>query len=89
MTRRKHRVEITRWPDIWKRIQDEIFRHETPLDIRKAALTRDTSCRRQGDVMHIRVPANIAEYIELHMSDFKDIIWPFVQSHHCNKLIYD
>lgn len=88
--RKKHRVEnAIQWAETWRRIQQEIFKHESPLHIRQAALAKDTTCRKQGDAMVIRVPAVIEEYIEQHMSAFKDILWPFIQSHHCSKLIYD
>ena len=77
------------WTDVWKRIQDTVARLDAPEEIRQAALAGDTEWWTKGDTMYLFIPNELREYIELNMDEFKPILWPFLQSHHCSKLIYD
>lgn len=91
MTRRKnHKNEpVIQWLDVWKEIQETINRMEAPLTVRMAALDDNTEWWTKGDTMYLYIPDVVQLYIEQNMDTFKPILWPFLQSHHCTKLIYD
>lgn len=77
------------WLDVWKKIQGIVTRLGAPDDIRQAAFSDDTEWWTKGDTMYLSIPEIIRDYIELHMDDFKPVLWPFLLSHHCTKLIYE
>lgn len=91
MARKKNHTNNQRpmeWPDVWRRIQSNAKRLGASDDIQDA-LSESTSWRVAGEVMYIHIPERLCDYIELHMDEFKPILWPFLLSHHCNKLIYE
>ena len=77
------------WLDVWEKIQDTVARLDAPDEIRRAALDDNTEWWTNGDTMYLFIPNELREYIELNMDEFKPILWPCLQSHHCSKLIYD
>lgn len=77
------------WLDVWKKIQGIVTRLGAPDEIQKAALSDDTLWHVEDDTMYIFIPDNLREYIEQNMDSFKPVLWPFLLSHHCTKLIYE
>ena len=85
-----HKNELKiQWLDVWKQIQEIIYKRDAPLSIRNAALSDDTDWRVEGDEMHLFIPDIVQVYIEQNMDYFKPILLPFINSHHCTKLIYE
>lgn len=92
MAHRKNRSSNSQpiaWLDVWEKIHGIVEKLNAPDDIRQASLSEDTWWHVKGDTMYIFIPDNLREYIELHMDDFKPVLWPFLTSHHCTKLIYE
>lgn len=76
------------WPDVWKKIQGIVTRLNAPDGILDSVLTDETEWWIKGDNMYLSIPDNLRDYIELNMEHFKPVLWPFLLSHNCTKLIY-
>ena len=92
MTRRRHRNSNENpiaWVSVWEEIQKALDKMNAPLPVRTAALSDFTEWRVRNDEMHLYIPDEVREYIERNMDVFKPILWPYILSHHCTRLIYD
>ena len=71
------------WPDVWQEIRQtaRLLGRDIPEGL--------TSWRADGEDLHLAVPDDAREYIERNMDVFKPILWPFVLSRGCIRLIYE
>ena len=88
MTRRKNNHQPVAWLDVWKKIQGTVMRLNAPDVVQQAALSVEIAWWTKGATMYLVIPDNLRDFIEQNMDYFKPILWPFMLSHHCTKLIY-
>ncbi len=90
MSKRRNRASDSgaNWPETWSRVQKTILLLGPPEDILLSAHERNVSWSVRGNEMRLQIPEILIEYIEVNMEFFKPILWPFIQSMRCSKLVY-
>lgn len=72
---------------VWQRMFDSIA-EAAPYHIRMAALSDNVKYEDTTGVFYLSVPSVLRYYMEENMDKIKSILWPFVRSRGCTKLLY-
>lgn len=73
---------------MWKEVFNQLKDMSAPYEIRMAALSDKVKWDEKDDYVTLYIPDNLHIYIEENMDVFKPIIWPFLRSRCCSKLMY-
>lgn len=84
------------WPEVWAEVQRMLELHAAPTAVKEAASPDKVGWNYVNGKFYLFCPKALYEWIEIadpitmesNLGLIKPLLWPIMQKHHCDILIY-